>query len=241
MKKEDQVVEQIISMITQGDYDVGDRLPAERELSKTFQASRHTLRGAIRQLAAQGILEVKSGSGCYVNDKLDILQNWAAHPLCQTPSRDIEFLEARFYFYPTLATVAAQNATEEDMEALESCLTRLGKAIMPLDVEALAIENRRFMDRMARSAHNRVLEVSFRPLNRGDDPFFGCFSKTSKEAQESIFADYVEIVKAIKQRDAELAASRIRDHIVRTCRLLSQLYPLKFAGNLRKAVEALTE
>ncbi|MGD9366844.1 MAG: GntR family transcriptional regulator [Desulfobacteraceae bacterium] len=174
MKKEDRVVEQIISMITQGDYDVGDRLPAERELSKAFQTSRHTLRGAIRQLAAQGILEVRSGSGCYVDDKLDISRNWAAHPLRQTAFRDIELLEARFYLYPALATVAAQNATEEDKEALEGCLTRLSKAIMSLDVEALAVENRRFMDRVARSAHNRVLNLSFRPLNRGDILYFLC-------------------------------------------------------------------
>ncbi len=47
-------------------WEIGDRLPSERELSEQFGVSRMTLRQAIQTLADEGILERKVGSGTYV-------------------------------------------------------------------------------------------------------------------------------------------------------------------------------
>ncbi|HIY56965.1 MAG TPA: GntR family transcriptional regulator [Candidatus Tetragenococcus pullicola] len=47
-------------------WEIGDRLPSERELSEKFGVSRMTLRQAIQTLADEGILERKIGSGTYV-------------------------------------------------------------------------------------------------------------------------------------------------------------------------------
>ena len=47
-------------------WQIGDRLPSERELSAQFGVSRMTLRQAIQTLADEGILERKIGSGTYV-------------------------------------------------------------------------------------------------------------------------------------------------------------------------------
>lgn len=47
-------------------YNVGDRIPAERQLSVKFGVSRMTLRQAIKTLEEEGILERRLGSGTYV-------------------------------------------------------------------------------------------------------------------------------------------------------------------------------
>lgn len=47
-------------------WQIGDRLPSERELALFFGVSRMTLRQAIQALSDEGILERKIGSGTYV-------------------------------------------------------------------------------------------------------------------------------------------------------------------------------
>ncbi|RST90434.1 GntR family transcriptional regulator [Vagococcus humatus] len=61
-----QIHDQIRTEIEAGKWQVGDRLPSERELAERFGVSRMTLRQAIQTLADEGVLERKIGSGTYV-------------------------------------------------------------------------------------------------------------------------------------------------------------------------------
>jgi DNA-binding FadR family transcriptional regulator len=49
-----------------GRYEVGDRLPAERELAADHNVSRPAVREAMIALEVQGLVEVRIGSGAYV-------------------------------------------------------------------------------------------------------------------------------------------------------------------------------
>jgi len=51
-----------------GDYKVGDYLPPEHELQRTFQVSRTTVRKAVEMLAQHGFLYIKQGRGTEVLD-----------------------------------------------------------------------------------------------------------------------------------------------------------------------------
>lgn len=57
--------------ILSGKLAPGERLPAERELAETLGVNRLTLRNALSQLAAAGLLSVRHGSGHVVRDFLD--------------------------------------------------------------------------------------------------------------------------------------------------------------------------
>lgn len=61
-----QIHDKIKEDIEKGIWQIGDRLPSERELAIQFHVSRMTLRQAIQTLADEGILERKIGSGTYV-------------------------------------------------------------------------------------------------------------------------------------------------------------------------------
>ncbi len=64
-----QIHDEIKIKIEEGHWQVGDRLPSERELSQMYEVSRMTLRQAIQTLADEGLLERKMGSGTYVAAK----------------------------------------------------------------------------------------------------------------------------------------------------------------------------
>jgi GntR family transcriptional regulator, phosphonate transport system regulatory protein len=59
-------------MILIGKYDNGERLPAESEIATRYGVNRHTVRRAMAELSARGLVRTERGSGTYVKtDKLD--------------------------------------------------------------------------------------------------------------------------------------------------------------------------
>lgn len=66
-KEYEKIIEQIISNIQSGNYKVGDKLPAERDLASTFSTSRNSAREALRVLENMGIVESRQGSGTYIS------------------------------------------------------------------------------------------------------------------------------------------------------------------------------
>lgn len=64
------VVRQIEQLILRGILRPGDRLPSERELSDRLAVSRPSLRDAIADLSARGLLDSRPGSGVFVAEVL---------------------------------------------------------------------------------------------------------------------------------------------------------------------------
>src|SRR3982750_619857 len=62
----EQIAQQLAQAIADGKYEVGQRLPSERELAQTFEVSRPTVREAIIALELDGLVEVRLSSGVYV-------------------------------------------------------------------------------------------------------------------------------------------------------------------------------
>ena len=62
----DEIVEQIIDLISRDVLKPGERLPPERELCKRFGVGRSSLREALRSLAVMGILDGRVGDGTFV-------------------------------------------------------------------------------------------------------------------------------------------------------------------------------
>ncbi len=59
------VAEELLSLITTGQFGPGSRLPTETELCGQFKVSRTTLREAIQTLRARGFLDVSPGRGSF--------------------------------------------------------------------------------------------------------------------------------------------------------------------------------
>ena len=65
----EQISQKLAKSIAEGRYELGQRLPSERELAQNFGVSRPTVREAIIALELDGLVEVRLGSGVYVMNK----------------------------------------------------------------------------------------------------------------------------------------------------------------------------
>ena len=68
-----QISIQIEKAIKDGIFKVGEKIPSEPELVKSFEVSRNTIREAIQSLIQAGVLESRQGNGTYVltNDRFE--------------------------------------------------------------------------------------------------------------------------------------------------------------------------
>jgi GntR family transcriptional repressor for pyruvate dehydrogenase complex len=113
-----QIAEQIRGLIRSGEYSAGARLPPERDLAKQLGVSRPSVREALIALEVEGLVEVRIGSGIYV-------QGPAAKGNGEDPTAvhavagPFELLRARYVIESECAALAAKSAKKAQIAAIE--------------------------------------------------------------------------------------------------------------------------
>jgi GntR family transcriptional regulator len=69
--KYEEIANDLLRQIDSGSLAPGAKLPAEAELSKQYNASRNTVREAIRRLDSLGRVQARQGQGTFVTEKID--------------------------------------------------------------------------------------------------------------------------------------------------------------------------
>ncbi|WP_281645832.1 FCD domain-containing protein [Parendozoicomonas sp. Alg238-R29] len=158
----DRITAKLETMIVEGVYKPGDRLPPERKLAEQLEVSRPSLRTALQTLAAKGILRSRQGGGHYVTDTLT---RSVADPLVEMlskhPETQDDVLEFRVLLEGTCAFYAAQRATEEDRKSLQEAFTLLEES-MGTDQESQA--DLTFHLTIAEASHNIILLHTMRAI-----------------------------------------------------------------------------
>ncbi|VWX58300.1 GntR family transcriptional regulator [Burkholderiales bacterium 8X] len=128
-----QIADQLRALISKGEFQVGARLPAERELSSQLGVSRPSVREALIALEVEGWVEVRTGSGVYVLDR----SHRAATPVAPTEWGPLELIRARRVVEGETAALAATLGKRKDVDALdraiESMRAMADRKLMPLD------------------------------------------------------------------------------------------------------------
>ena len=114
-----QIADQLRSLIGNGEFTVGARLPAERDLARQFGVSRPSVREALIALEVEGWVEVRTGSGVYVQDRAQR----KAERLPGTEWGPLELIRARRVVEGETAALAAAQARRKDLDAMARAMT----------------------------------------------------------------------------------------------------------------------
>lgn len=213
----ERVVEQIAQRIRLGELDVGDRIPAERDLAAAMQISRPTLREAIKVLVDLNVLEVRrEGSpGIYVASThmpRDLLLSTVEVRVDEVRS----VLEARRLFEPRVAQLAAVHAQQLDFDRMQATIdaqrTMLADGIDESHSERFAVQDVYFHLRMAGATHNSTIVSMMRTL-QGRLEFARDLVQHEHDVPEWVVTIHERTLSAIRQADHDLIESVMEEHI----------------------------
>lgn len=125
-----QVSRQLRKSIFDGTYQLGQRLPNERELAETFGTSRIIVREAIWDLKKSGLVEVKRGAhgGAFVQEmRHDAVTSVMRDVASLGKVRPAHIIEVRLLIEPAVAALAAERATREDLQKMKQYLEVIPK------------------------------------------------------------------------------------------------------------------
>jgi DNA-binding FadR family transcriptional regulator len=213
--------DRIINYIRDNLVQPGEPLPAERKLAELFQASRNSVREALRLLQSQGIVEVRKGSGCYVRQSPfgEANSDFCRERMSYFAQKGnevkilLEQLEARRLFVPRLVNLAVTRMDEEHISRIESNVIALSRAVLARDYGRMIQEDNRFYKNIADCTDNNVISFQVEQLQFARSEYTTMLLQSiSDDEINNIFAGYVRIITAIKKRD--LAA--LEEHVQNT-------------------------
>ncbi|MCH5315158.1 MAG: FadR family transcriptional regulator [Eubacterium sp.] len=215
-KLADNAADKIINMIeAENRFSVGDKLPNEIELAAELGVSRSTLREAIRILTTNGILEIQRGKGTFVSRNTVI----ASDNFSDIESGLDDLFEMRLMFEPDCAYLAAQRATDEEIDIICHYGNEIEKKI--LSGEDRTFEEQKFHESIANATHNsfvkQFMPIIFNAIKKG----VVVLTKNNDVSQDNMNDDRL-IMEFIKKRNAEGARTAMRLHIIHALEGLSK-------------------
>ena len=107
----------------------GDKIPSENELCVRFDASRTTIREALRALRSMGILVVRQGIGTFVCENPGVVEDPFGWKYIDNSIFIPAMWETSMLVEPQLAAWTAQRATEDELEEIEGINRELMKNV----------------------------------------------------------------------------------------------------------------
>ena len=186
-----------------------ERLPSERILSESYHVSRGTIRDALSRLSAQGMVDIRPGSGTYVVYFLDDQKVTAVES-----ARPLELVDARFALEPHICRLAVLCARKSDFEKMETLLEKMEAATD--DPGAFGEADTAFHSALVESTGNNLLCWIISQINsvRGQDEWSRMRSLTLEgPIIEKYNRQHRQILDAIRSREPERAANLMKGHL----------------------------
>ena len=215
-KISERIARQIKDTILSGSMKSGDRLPPERELVEHFQASRISIREALKSLETSGLLAIKPGSGVFVAEINSKPMSESLSSILRIQKTSInELTEARIILEPNIARLAAERITARELATLEQ---NIEESLRVLKSHSPAPEqNIRFHSLIAEATHNPVVTLTMNPI-------FDVLTEMNLEIKGSLperielsrdaLEYHKKILKTFRERDSQKTYELMLEHIL---------------------------
>ncbi|HEY3345479.1 MAG TPA: GntR family transcriptional regulator [Anaerolineaceae bacterium] len=216
----EQAVEQIRELISSGALAVGEKLPAEQELSRQLGVSRSSVREALRVLEAEGSIEIRRGSGAFIatrpplNRRQGELLSW----LAQREETIEQVLEVRETIETLTASLAAGAIAPEALVELRGIVSQQARLSQSLN----GAEDAGFADlaRLDALFHLAVSSASGNDIaHEIISHLIPAFNESNKAMlylggrAQKMESEHRAILAALEAHDAAAAGSSMRTHI----------------------------
>lgn len=220
----------LITDVVTGARPTGEMLPREVDLAEQFGVSRGVARETIRAMEERGLVSVRHGKGATVNDatQWDVFDpDVLGVVLASDRSEEVlgEYLECRRILEVEAAGLAAERASDEDLERAAEALARMeettGRPHSPaterLFHEAdvafhqalIAATGNRALGGLVERIHSALLLARF-PLAR------------PQYRVERALPEHRRILEAVSSRDPDAARAAMSDHLDTIARYLRE-------------------
>lgn len=200
----------IVSYILNNHLKPNHKLPNESILAEKMRAGRSSIREAMKLLASRNIVTIRQGSGTYVASSPGVINDPLGFTFIENKQKLAEdLLAVRFLLEPSIAGMAAANASEQDIEKIsELCkeieeLLLSGKNHTEKDIE--------FHTAIAMSSKNLVVPRLI-PVINSSIPLF--IQLTNSNLIQETIETHVDITEAIRNHDVIGAKDATYLHLV---------------------------
>jgi DNA-binding FadR family transcriptional regulator len=210
-----QIAEQLRGLITAGEFTAGTRLPAERDLARQLGVSRPSVREALIALEVEGWVEVRTGSGIYVQAQAK--RNGAARAAASNGAAEwgpLEVMHARELVEGEVAALAARHARKPQLAAMAGALAQMREeAESGVGPQA---GDEAFHNAIAQACANEVLGDTVRSYWQARHG--AIFSRLGDHFEnaaswQAALAEHAAVLAAIRARDAEAARAAMQQHL----------------------------
>ncbi|MCV6592909.1 MAG: FCD domain-containing protein [Silicimonas sp.] len=211
------VVRQIELLILQGILRPGERLPSERELSERFGVSRPSLREAVADLQAAGLLTSRANAGIFV---ADVLGSGFSPALTELFARHdaalFDYLDFRRDMEGLAAERAARLGSDTDLAVVNAVFERMEAAHGKRDPSDEAAIDAEFHLSIIEASHNVVMLHMMRTMYQllRDGVFYNrqiMFRQRTTRA--TLLDQHRAINTALQARDGHAARAAVEAHM----------------------------
>jgi DNA-binding GntR family transcriptional regulator len=172
---------------------------SEAAISHELKIGRTPVHQAIHRLMADGLISIMPRKGVMVA------------PV--GVEEVMEIIDVRLVNECYCARLAADRASESELDQLKAILKSAEGVIHKRDVQQMMLFDRKFHDALARTAKNAVLADVLRNLHERSLRFW-FISLRDPDYHRSVWEQHAQIVDAIERRAADDAESAMREHIL---------------------------
>lgn len=213
----EQAVEQIRELIISNAWPIGQKLPTEQELSKQLSVSRSSVREALRVLEAEGLIEVKRGSGAFVAEPRKA-ESEIASWLEQREETLEQVLQVRESIEGLTASLAASRISSTELEGIKSIYMQM-KKILELENEEtktkeLAVLDSAFHIAISAASGNDIAEEIICHILPAFTEGNQAVLYLSHRAPLMI-EEHQKIIESLEMHDSAAAEAAMREHIKR--------------------------
>ncbi|WP_067541520.1 FadR/GntR family transcriptional regulator [Nocardia crassostreae] len=207
------VFRRLKSLIQDGEYAVGDRLPGEIALAKEFGVSRPVVREALQACAILGLTETHTGRGTFVISAKES----AKLTFAGIDARDL--IEARQLVEIPAAGFAADRHSPDQLRRLFDILDQLAATT---DAHEWVRLDGELHTAIAAASGNTMLTSTVADTRRALDVQSEFLNLTQDRRADSD-REHEAIVRAIEARSAERARLAMADHLERVAETIARI------------------